>query len=253
VRLERVNSHIELTVSDTGIGIAAEFLPHVFERFRQAEGGTTRERGGLGLGLSISRQLTEMHGGAIDVSSAGLGHGATFRVMMPLMSVMPGREEEGPRINPWAVSTAASIGATRLTGVHVLAVDDEPDALALVGEVLEAVGARVTTARSAEEALEKLVPEVPDVIVTDLGMPHMDGFELVKRLRRHENAKVREIPAAALTAYARSEDRMNVLQAGFQIHLAKPIDPAELVTTIAALAKRVIVRNAKESSDSSGD
>jgi CheY-like chemotaxis protein len=131
----------------------------------------------------------------------------------------------------------------------VLAVDDEPDALALLGEVLEAVGARVTTARSAEEALAKLVPDVPDVVVTDLGMPRMDGFALIERLRHHENAKVRELPAAALTAYARSEDRMKVLQAGFQIHLAKPIEPAELVTTIAALAKRVIVRSPNQSHD----
>ena len=247
VRLERVNSHVELTVSDTGIGIAPGFLPHVFERFRQADGGTKRERGGLGLGLSIARQLTEMHGGVIDASSAGPGQGATFRVMIPLMSVKPVREREGPRVHPSTVSMAVGIGSERLTGVHVLAVDDEPDALALLGEVLEAAGARVTAARSALEALTKLVPEVPDVVVADLGMPHMDGFEFIERLRHHESAKVREIPAAALTAYARAEDRMKVLQSGFQIHLAKPIDPAELVTTVAALAKRVIVRTSNES------
>jgi signal transduction histidine kinase/DNA-binding response OmpR family regulator len=249
VRLERVNSHVELTVSDTGIGIAAEFLPHVFERFRQADGGTKRERGGLGLGLSIARQLTEMHGGAIDVSSAGQGQGATFRVTIPLMSVMPAREREGPRGHPAAVSLAAGIGSESLSGVHVLAVDDEPDALTLLGEVLEAAGARVTTAQSAEEALAKLLPDVPDVVVADLGMPHMDGFEFIARLRHHESSKVREVPAAALTAYARSEDRMRVLRGGFQIHLAKPIEPAELVTTIAALAKRVIVRASHESPD----
>ncbi len=241
VRLERVNSHIELTVSDTGIGIAPEFLPHVFERFRQAEGGTTRERGGLGLGLSIARQLTEMHGGSIEASSAGLGQGTSFRVMIPLMSVQPQRDSE-PRVHPWSGSPVTLVGSDALSGIHVLAVDDEPDALALVVEVLEAAGARLTTAQSAEQALARLDAEVPDVVLTDLGMPRMDGFELIARLRRHENPKLRELPAAALTAYARSEDRMRALQAGFQIHLAKPIDPAELVTTIAAIAKRIVFR-----------
>ena len=248
IRLERVDSHVELTVSDTGIGIAPEFLPHVFERFRQAEGGTTRERGGLGLGLSIARQLTEMHGGTIHAASAGVGMGATFRVLLPIMSVQPARDE-APRVHPRAASLPAEFGAANLGGIHVLAIDDEPDALAMVTEVLEAVGARVTTAHSAEDALSKLTADVPDVVLTDLGMPRMDGFQLIARLRQHENPKVRQVPAAALTAYARSEDRMKALQAGFQIHLAKPIDPAELVTTIASLAKRVVVKTP----DGSGD
>jgi PAS domain S-box-containing protein len=242
VRLERVNSHLELIVSDTGIGIPPEFLPHVFERFRQADAGFTRERGGLGLGLSIARQLIEMHGGTIDASSAGVGQGATFRVKMPLMIVHTLRDDK-PRVHPRAGSSLANVSAESLRGIHVLTVDDEPDALALVSEALEAAGARVTTAQSAESALEKLVVETPDVIVADLGMPKMDGFAFIERLRRHDNSRVREVPAAALTAYARSEDRMKALQAGFQIHLAKPIDPAELVTTIASLARRVVVRN----------
>jgi PAS domain S-box-containing protein len=250
VRLERVNSHIELTVSDTGVGIAAEFLPHVFERFRQAEGGTTRERGGLGLGLSIARQLTELHGGTIDVSSAGLGQGATFRVTIPLMIVHPARDQ-GPRVHPRSPSAPPPVSGAPLKGIHVLAVDDEPDALALVCEVLEAVGARMTAARSAEDALAKLSAEAPDVVVADLGMPLMDGFGFIEQVRRHVNAKVREIPAAALTAYARSEDRMRALHAGFQIHLAKPIDPGELITTIAALAKRVVVKNPDTPAESS--
>ncbi|HEX2672012.1 MAG TPA: response regulator, partial [Polyangiaceae bacterium] len=247
-RLERVNSHVELTVSDSGIGIAPEFLPHVFERFRQAEGGTTRERGGLGLGLSIARQLTEMHGGTIEVSSRGLGQGASFCVKLPLMSVQPTRDE-GARVHPRSGSTPTKVEAGPLNGVHVLAVDDEPDALALIGVVLEAAGARVTSAPSAEEALTKLLPDVPDVIVTDLGMPRTDGFAFIEQLRQHENAKVREIPAAALTAYARSEDRVKALRAGFQIHLAKPIDPSELVTTIASLAKRFVGRDPARSSE----
>jgi PAS domain S-box-containing protein len=241
VRLERIESHVALTVSDTGVGIAPEFLPHVFERFRQAEGGTTREQGGLGLGLAIARQLTELHGGTIEVSSPGLGQGATFRVTIPLMSVYPQREQ-APRVHARSPSASAPIGGgPSLSGVHVLAVDDEPDALMLVSEVLEAVGARMTTAQSADEALARLGADPPDVVVADLGMPTMDGFGFIEAVRRHANPKVREVPAAALTAYARSEDRTRALQAGFQIHLAKPIDPGELIATIAALAKRVVV------------
>jgi CheY-like chemotaxis protein len=250
VRLERVNSHVELSVSDTGIGIPPEFLPHVFERFRQADAGISRERGGLGLGLSIAKQLTELHGGSIDVSSAGPGRGSTFQVKIPVMIVHPVRDEL-PRVHPRARSTAADANGVGLHGIHVLAVDDEPDALALVCEVLEAVGARITTAQSAEEALDKLLTQIPDVVVADLGMPRVDGFGFIDRLRRHANSRVREIPAAALTAFARSEDRMKALRAGFQIHLAKPIDPAELITTVAALAKRVVVKNPHDASESS--
>jgi PAS domain S-box-containing protein len=237
VRLERVNSHVEVNVSDTGIGIPPEFLPHVFERFRQADAGIARERGGLGLGLSIARQLIEMHGGTIEASSGGLNQGATFRVRMPLTIVHPVADQL-PRVHPRAGTTATKAPVGDLGGVHVLAVDDEPDALSLVTEVLEAVGARVTTARSAQAALSRLDLEVPDVIVADLGMPTLDGFAFIERVRRHSNPRIREVPAAALTAYARSEDRVKALRAGFQIHLAKPIDPAELVTTMAALARR---------------
>ena len=243
VRLERVNSHVELTVSDTGIGIAPEFLPYVFERFRQAEGGIAREHGGLGLGLAIAKQLTELHGGTIEASSAGSGQGATFRVKVPLMIVHPQRQEAEGRVHPRAASAGGPLFGATLKDVRVLVVDDEVDALSLVAEVLESVGATTMRAASAEQALNKLDSEVPDVIVTDLGMPRMDGLQLIARIRQHPDPRVRELPAAALTAYARSEDRVKALQMGFQIHLAKPIDPAELVTTVAALAKRVIVRD----------
>jgi CheY-like chemotaxis protein len=237
VRLERVNSHVEVAVSDTGIGISAEFLPHVFERFRQADAATTRERGGLGLGLSIAKQLTEMHGGTLDVSSGGINQGTTFRLKLPVMVLHPVRGDVH-RIHPLAGGTRQVIPFGVLNGVHVLAVDDEPDAVSLVAEVLEAAGARVTTAQSVNEALAKLEADVPDLVVADLGMPHLDGFALLERIRRHANPAVRQMPAAALTAFARSDDRVKALRAGFQIHLAKPIDPAELVTTVAALAKR---------------
>jgi len=237
VRLERVNSHVEVAVSDTGIGIAPEFLPHVFERFRQADAGIAREKGGLGLGLSIARQLTEMHGGTIEAASGGAGEGSTFRVKLPLMIVHPLREEM-PRVHPRGTEPTRAFTAGDLRGVHVLAVDDEADALMLVAEVLKAAGATVSTARSAAEALELLATEVPTVLVADLGMPQVDGFRFLEQVRQHANPAVRRLPAAALTAYARSEDRVKALRAGFHIHLAKPIDPSELVTTIAALAKR---------------
>jgi PAS domain S-box-containing protein len=241
VRLERVNSHLEVAVSDTGIGIAPEFLPHVFERFRQADSGIARERGGLGLGLSIARQLTEMHGGTIDVSSGGMNQGATFRLKIPLMIVHPVGEDVS-RVHPRSSASARRLATTDLSGVSVLAVDDESDALALVSQVLQAAGARVSTAASTADALTILDADVPDVVVADLGMPNVDGFQFIDRVRRHHSSRVRDVPAAALTAYARSEDRMKALRAGFQIHLAKPIDPAELVTTIAALAKRFVTR-----------
>jgi PAS domain S-box-containing protein len=236
VRLERVNSHAEVAVSDTGIGITSEFLPHVFERFRQADSGIARERGGLGLGLAIARQLVEMHGGTIDVESGGARQGSTFRIKIPIMIVQPVRKLE-PRVHPRSMKTARTV-LTSLRGLSVLVVDDETDALALVVDVLQAAGAHVTTAASAETALQRVEERPPDVIVCDLGMPLVDGFQFVDRLRRHGDPRIHRIPAAALTAYARSEDRTRALAAGFQIHLAKPIEPSELVTTIASLANR---------------
>jgi CheY-like chemotaxis protein len=237
VRLQRVNSHLEVSVSDTGVGIPPEFLPHVFERFRQADGGITRERGGLGLGLSIAKQLTEMHGGTIEAASGGVGEGATFTLKLPLMIVHPTRDKS-ERVHPRASTGGSTIPLGDLRGVHILAVDDDADALSLVAELLDAAGAEISTARSAEEALRQLDSDPPSVLVADLGMPHIDGFQLIEQVRRRRNPIVRQIPAAALTAYARSEDRVKALKAGFQIHLAKPIDPAELVATIAALVKR---------------
>jgi CheY-like chemotaxis protein len=237
VRLERVNSHVELSVADTGVGISADFLPHVFERFRQADASIARERGGLGLGLSIARQLAEMHGGTVDAASGGLGQGSTFTLKLPLMIVHPISREDSERVHPRAAAGAPNIPLGDLKGVHVMAVDDDADALILVAELLEAAGARVSTAASADEALRVMETAPPQVLVTDLGMPQVDGFQLIEQIRAHHNPLVRRVPAAALTAYARSEDRVKALRAGFQIHLAKPIDPAELVTAVAALAR----------------
>jgi PAS domain S-box-containing protein len=237
VRLGRINSHIEVSVADTGIGISPDFLPHVFERFRQADASVARERGGLGLGLSIARQLAEMHGGTIEAASGGVGHGSTFTLTLPLMIVHPAARESSERVHPRAVSATHTIPLGHLRGVHVVAVDDDADALTLVSEVLEAAGARVTTAVSAEEALRAIEAEPPQVLVTDLGMPRVDGFQLIERIRNHRSPLVRRLPAAALTAYARSDDRVKALRAGFQIHLAKPIEPTELVTAVASLTR----------------
>jgi signal transduction histidine kinase/ActR/RegA family two-component response regulator len=238
VRLGRVNSHVEVSVADTGIGIAPEFLPHVFERFRQADATIRREQGGLGLGLSIARQLAEMHGGTIEAASGGLRQGSTFTLKVPLMIVHPVAADETARIHPRGPGSSQPIPFGDLRGVHVMAVDDDPDAVTLVAELLEAAGARVSTAASAEEALRIMDDEPPQVLVTDLGMPRVDGFQLIERVRGHHNPLVRRVPAAALTAYARSEDRVKALRSGFQIHLAKPIDPNALVTAVAAIANR---------------
>ena len=237
IRLEQVASHVELIVSDTGIGIAPEFLPFVFERFRQADSGVTREHGGLGLGLAITRHLVEMHGGTIEVSSRGRGGGATFRVKLPLMIVHRGERDE-PRAHPRAHRAGAPLVMTALDGVSVLAVDDDVDALMMVREILEAAGAQVITADSAREALSLIEMTPPDVLLADVGMPRMSGFELIEQIRRSPSRSVRSIPAAALTAYARSEDRAHALRSGFQLHLAKPIDPGELMAAIASLANQ---------------
>ena len=237
VRLERVDSHVEVVVSDTGIGIRPEFLPYVFDRFRQAEGGTTRRTGGLGLGLAIVRHIVEMHGGSVYAASAGEGEGATFRVRLPLMIVHPEAKEKH-REHPRTGRMEPLSGLADLRGIRVLAVDDEEDALTLLRVVLETAGAEVTTVASPHNALERIEAVRPHVLVLDLGMPGMDGFELIARIRASTNPDVRDLPAAALTAFARSEDRTKALRSGFEMHLAKPVDPGELVASVATLVRR---------------
>jgi CheY-like chemotaxis protein len=237
VRLERVNSHIEVTVSDTGIGIRSDFLPFVFERFRQAEAGTTRKTGGLGLGLSIVRNIVEMHGGSVQAASAGEGKGATFRIRLPLMIVHP-ETVEPRREHPRTERSAPVTALGDLSGVRVVAVDDEEDALTLLRVVLETAGAEVTTVSSSKAALGKIAEVKPHVLILDLGMPEMDGFELIRQIRSAADPAVRDIPAAALTAFARSEDRTKALRSGFEMHLAKPIDPGELAASVATLVRR---------------
>jgi PAS domain S-box-containing protein len=232
VRVERINSSVEIVVSDTGIGLKPEFVPHLFERFRQGDGGITRENPGLGLGLAIARHLVELHGGSVYATSAGEGQGATFRVRLPVMiahaqNVMqPSAGYASPAIHE----------SDRLEGIHVLVLDDDRDALSLVRDILERVGARITTIDSPGRALDQIAAAPPDVILADVGLPEMDGFRFIQEVRKRADARL--IPAAALTAYARPSDRVRALESGFQMHLAKPVDPVELVAAIAALLNR---------------
>jgi PAS domain S-box-containing protein len=236
VRLEQVDSHVEITVSDTGTGIPAEFLPYVFDRFRQADASIGREHGGLGLGLAITRHLVELQGGRIFAASGGPGQGSTFRVQLPVSIAHEAASEV--REHRQAAPAPATIIVPRLEGVRILAVDDDRDALALIREILEMTGATVTTADSGQDALRMLDRAQPDVLLADLGMPEMTGFDLIDRIRRSENAQIRDMPAAALTAFARSEDRAKALRSGFQMHVSKPVEPGELMAAMAALAKR---------------
>jgi PAS domain S-box-containing protein len=236
VLLERVNSHVEVSVIDTGVGIHPEFLPHVFDRFRQADATTTRRHSGLGLGLSIAKQLVEMHGGSIRAKSPGEGQGATFTLTLPIIVVHPEyTDPEQPRSKEQETAAEMCLD-TSLAGLKVLVVDDEPDARDLIRRVLESCEAAVTVATSAAEALELLEAEHPDVIVSDIGMPDEDGYDLIRQVRAKHSAK--HIPAAALTAFARTEDRKRALLAGFQTHIAKPVDPDELTAAVASLAGR---------------
>jgi PAS domain S-box-containing protein len=237
VGLERGGTSAVLSVSDTGIGIAESFLPRVFDRFAQSDASTTRRFGGLGLGLAISKQLVELHGGTIRASSAGEGHGATFFVELP---VGPERAQaDGARAASADTGPAPlpEPALPRLGGIHVLVVDDEPDGRELLRRVLEGQAATVTALSSGEEALDALRSVRPNLIVSDIGMPVMDGYQLMRTLRARE-AKDEKIPALALTAFARSEDRKRALLAGYQAHLAKPFDVAELVLIAADLAGR---------------
>ena len=241
VVLERVHSQIEVRIADSGEGIQADFLPFVFERFRQADASTTRRHGGLGLGLAIVKQLVELHGGTVRVSSGGVGKGTTFGVVMPVTAVHPEAEPAVQRRHP-LVGSSAPINLKRditLSGVRVLVVDDEPDARGLVKRLLEDCDARVKSAANAAEALTLLCGEKFDVIVSDIGMPGEDGYYLIKRIRQLTIDQGKNTPAIALTAYASSADRVKSITAGFQNHIAKPVDSAELIAMVASLAGRV--------------
>ena len=237
VKLQRVDSHVEIVVSDSGVGISKEFLPYVFDRFRQADASTTRIHGGLGLGLSIVHQLVDLHGGTVSVQSEGEGKGATFTISLPFMGVVSSQTETEPG-QPAEDEIILPDELPSLEGLKVLVVDDEPDTRELIREVLHQCGSEVITCRSVAEALAALEQYHPDILISDLGMPDEDGYSLISKIRALPAEQGGQIPAAALTAYARAEDRLRVLRSGFQFHLPKPVDSAELVTVVASLAGR---------------
>jgi CheY-like chemotaxis protein len=238
VKLERVNSHIEIGVSDTGPGIAPEFLPYVFDRFRQADGRTTRQHGGLGLGLSIVRHLVELHGGTVRAESSGEGQGATFTVLLPVAPVYQ-TASVAERVHPAARDMLPLYECPdRLDGLRILVVDDEPDTRELLKAGLGQCGAVVSVVKSAAGALEAIAADLPDLLISDIGMPDEDGYELIRRVRQLPAESGGKLPAIALTAYARVEDRMHALRAGYQMHVPKPVELAELVAVAASLVKR---------------
>ncbi len=235
VLLERVNSHLEISICDSGAGIPPEFLPYVFERFRQADSSTTRRHGGLGLGLAIVKHLVELHGGSVRVKSAGLSKGATFSIDFPQTSIHYERDA-APELasSPGTKSTKLP---PNLAGVSVLVVDDEEDALNVLSTVFSKAGAAVRTAKCAQDALASLKTSIPSVLVSDVGMPGEDGFALIQAVRALPSDQGGSVPAVAVTAYSRTEDRIKAISAGFQMHIAKPADGVELVTMVASLAK----------------
>jgi len=234
VGLRAVDSQVEVVVRDDGQGIAADFLPHVFERFRQADGSSSRAHGGLGLGLSIVRHLVELHGGTVRADSPGIGRGASFTVRLPVAAAFdPAHLDDDPTIDP-----SGGLEDPSLAGVRVLVVEDEPDARALLRRLLEGAGAVVVAAGSVAEALAEFDRGRPDVVVSDIGMSGRDGFDLIRAIRALEPARGGRTPAAALSAFAQPEDRRRALLSGFQTHIAKPVDPADLIAVVASLAGR---------------
>jgi PAS domain S-box-containing protein len=233
VTLSREGSHVRIVVSDDGPGISEEFLPHVFDRFRQADSSTRRKLGGLGLGLSIVKHLVELHGGTVVAESAGLGSGSTFTVNLPVRAVsIPATDPVLPDVN-----LPDAVPAARLDGLRVLVVDDEPDARRLLSKVLEEAGGDVTAVGSVSQALSVIAEVHPHVLISDIAMPDQDGHDLIRQIRATgRNAK--DLPAIALTAFAHKDDRRRVLLSGFQVHVAKPADPFELTALVASLAGR---------------
>ena len=235
VVLERINSQLEISVHDNGRGIPADFLPYVFHRFRQADASTTREQRGLGLGLAIVKNLTELHGGSVSAKSPGVNKGATFIIALPMVMNV---EADPNRRHPRTVSHEVFAETLHLDGVRVLAVDDEADARYLIKRILSGCGAQVQTADSGEAARRFLREKKPDVLIMDIGMPNEDGYEAIGKVRQLPREQGGKVPAIALTAFARSEDRRRAILKGFQMHVAKPVEPSELIAMVASLAGR---------------
>jgi CheY-like chemotaxis protein len=232
VKVARKNQHVEVRVIDTGEGIAPSFLPHIFERFRQADASPSRPYGGLGIGLALVKQLVELHGGRVHATSDGLGKGATFVVELPIPAAFDG-ERNRMRLNPWAAAEVENRLPAHLQGINILVVEDEPDAQAMLRRVLEECQAAVSTALSSDHAFEILECERFDVIVSDIGMPGVDGYAFITKVRDRGI----QTPAVALTAFARDEDRARAMAAGFQAHVSKPLVVSELFSVIACLVR----------------
>jgi signal transduction histidine kinase/ActR/RegA family two-component response regulator len=241
VSFEREGSRARVTVSDTGRGISPDFLPHVFDRFRQADGATTRNYGGLGLGLAIVRHLIEAHGGTVSVESAGQGLGAAFSITLPFLAVKIEAAETAHAGRTHESGLSRETLPRELHGVRVLVVDDDVEARQMISTVLAQSGAEVRTCLSSGEALEALSRWRPDVLMSDIGMPNEDGYALIQRVRRLRQECGGRIPAAALTAYAREEDRERALSCGFQVHVAKPVEAAELISVVSNLFRRAAI------------
>jgi CheY-like chemotaxis protein/anti-sigma regulatory factor (Ser/Thr protein kinase) len=236
VRISSENSHASVSVSDTGIGIKREFLPYIFDRFRQADGSTTRTHGGLGLGLAIVRHLVELHNGNVRVESDGRELGSTFTVSLPVAEPVTLRSRNA--LAPAENKVLPAIAGNILDGLRILVVDDEPDSRELVATILKRSGGEVRCSQSAADAIRAFKEWEPDLLISDIAMPNEDGFILLKKLRRLRSKRAKEIPAVALSAYATDEDRLLALSKGFQLHLPKPIEPENLVTSIAAALGR---------------
>lgn len=236
--LARINSHLEISLSDTGQGIAADFLPHVFDRFRQADASTTRLHRGLGLGLAIVKNLVELHGGSVRAHSAGANEGSTFTISLPV--ALATMDPADDRVHPKRSERGKEVPEVEcdLSEVRILSVDDEADARHLTSRILSACGATVQTAGSASEALQLFLQSKPDVLISDIGMPGEDGYTLIRKVRQLTPEEGRNVPAIALTAFARSEDRKRSVLSGFQMHMAKPIEPSELIAMVASLVGR---------------
>jgi CheY-like chemotaxis protein len=238
IRSERVNSHLEIVVSDTGQGISPDFLPHVFDRFRQADQKTSRQHGGMGLGLAIVRHLVELHGGTVRADSQGEGQGATFTVMLPISPVYQ-VDTSGSRVHPGARDLLPPAESTdRLDGLTILVVDDEADTRDLLKQGLEYCGAQVKSAESAAEAMELMKMSVPDVLISDIGMPGTDGYEFIRQVRKLSAHRGGRVAAIALTAYTRIEDRLQALRAGYDMHVPKPVELTELIAVAVSVVRR---------------
>jgi CheY-like chemotaxis protein len=231
ISLSRVEGQAEVAVRDTGLGISPNFLPYVFDRFRQADASSTRSHGGLGIGLTIVRHILELHGGTVRADSAGEGRGSTFTVRLPVSAVSEQPDSHGRNGDAAALDTS-----TTLTGVRILLVDDEPDAREVIAEILKRAGATVATAASAPEARSMLEKQRPDLLVSDIAMPEQDGYTLIQSIRRLSTEHGGATPAVALTAHAREEDRIRALAAGFHAHVVKPVEPAEFISVLARIA-----------------